>query len=223
LDLAAQQDVLITVGIKPDRPATGYGYIHFERGFTRKGVRFWNVQEFVEKPDLKTARRFVQSGEYRWNAGMFVWHVGSIRAAFKKYQPDMWRQIENITNARSLKRIYPKLDKISVDYAIMEKAGNVVVANGDFDWDDVGDWPAVERHYPKDAYGNVARGEAVALNASNCVIVSAGNHLVAVVGVNDLVVVHTADATLICHKSEAQRVREIPKQLAGQPKYKKLL
>jgi mannose-1-phosphate guanylyltransferase len=231
LELARRRDVLVTIGIQPMSPHTGYGYIQVGQVLAAKGgTRFWKARRFVEKPDLKTAREFLTAGDYRWNAGMFVWSVRAILAAFEKYQPEMAASLGRIQQAvgtksfdRVVKREYARMEKISVDYAIMEKAGNVVVANGDFDWDDVGDWPAVERHYAKDPQGNVARGEAVALNARNCVIVSSGNHLVAVVGVNDLVVVHTPDATLICAKSEAQRVREIPKQLAGKAKYKKLL
>ena len=127
------------------------------------------------------------------------------------------------TFARVLAREYPKMEKISVDYAIMEKADNVVVANGDFDWDDVGDWPAIGRHYEKDGSGNVARGEFVGLDASGCIIVGDNKHLVAAVGVRDLVIVHTADATLVCHKNDAQKVREIVKRLAADKKYKRLL
>ena len=223
LALAAQQDVLITIGIKPTSPHTGYGYIKFGRGFTHQGVRFWDVERFVEKPDAGTARRFYESGEYRWNAGMFVWHVQTIQKAFQKYQPDMWANIQKITNARSLKRVYPRLDKIAVDYAIMEKADNVVVANGEFDWDDVGDWPAIGRHYEKDGHGNVARGGFVGLDATDCIVVGDPKHLVAAVGVRDLVIVHTADATLVCHKNEAQKVREVVKKLATEKKYKRLL
>ena len=115
------------------------------------------------------------------------------------------------------------MKRISIDYAIMERADNVVVANGDFDWDDVGDWPAVGSHFAKDANGNVARGEFVGLNASNCVVVSTDKHLVAAVGANDLVIVHTPDATLVCHKNEAQKVRDLVKKLAEQKKYKELL
>jgi len=224
LELARREDVLVTIGIRPNAPHTGYGYIHLGGELSAKTpTRFWKAQRFVEKPDLKTAKEFLESGDYRWNAGMFVWSARSIIGAFEKYQPEMWKQIGKIKDARSLKRIYPGLEKISIDYAIMEKADNVVVANGEFDWDDVGDWPAVERHYAKDAQGNVARGPFAAINSNNCVVVSGGKHLVALVGVNDLVIVHTPDATLVCHKSEAQRVREIPKQLAGQAQYKKLL
>ena len=223
LKLAASEDVLVTIGIKPTSPHTGYGYIKLGRGFIRYGVRFWEVDRFVEKPDAATARKFYASGKYRWNAGMFVWHVQTIQKAFQKYQPAMWAEIRKITNARSLKRIYPKLEKIAVDYAIMEKADNVVVANGDFDWDDVGDWPAIGRHYEKDENGNVACGEFVGLDASDCIVVGDSNHLVAAVGVRDLVIVHTADATLVCHKNDAQKVREIAKKLATEKKYKRLL
>ena len=223
LALAGQRDVLITIGIKPASPHTGYGYIKFGRGFTRQGVRFWDVERFVEKPDAETAKRFFESGEYRWNAGMFVWHVRTIREAFEKHQPALWAGIGKITNARSLRRIYPTLEKISVDYAIMEKADNVMVADGKFDWDDVGDWQAIGRHYEKDDGGNVARGAFVGLDASDCIVVGDPKHLVAAVGVRDLVIVHTADATLVCHKNASQKVREIVKRLATEKKYKRLL
>ena len=223
LALAAERDVLITIGIKPTSPHTGYGYIKLGREFTHQGVQFWDVERFVEKPDSATAKTFCESGEYRWNAGMFVWHVRTIQQAFQKYQPETWAQIAKITDGRSLKRIYPKLEKIAVDYAIMEKADNVAVANGDFDWDDVGDWPAMGRHYDKDDRGNVARGEFVGLDAADCIVVGDAKHLVAAVGVRDLVIVHTADATLVCHKHEAQKVREVVKKLATEKKYKRLL
>jgi len=224
LKYAAERDALVTIGIRPTSPHTGYGYIKFARGGANYGgVRFWEVEQFVEKPDAETAKRFYQSGEYRWNAGMFVWHISAIRTAFQKHQPKMWAEIERITDSRSLKRIYPKLEKISVDYAIMEKADNVVVANGEFDWDDVGDWPAIGRHYAKDGSGNVVRGEFVGLDASDCIVVGDKKHLGAAVGVRELVSVHTPDATLICHKHEAQKVREVVKKLAAEKKYKRLL
>ena len=220
LTLAGKENVLVTIGIQPTSPHTGYGYIQLGQ---RINERFWRASRFVEKPDRATAEQFLATGEYRWNAGMFVWSARAIREAFQKHQPGMWAQLVKIADARSLKRIYPKLEKISVDYAIMEKADNVVVAHGDFDWDDVGDWPAVERHFEKDANGNVARGQFVGLNASNCVVVGDTKHVVAAVGVSDMVIVHTPDATLVCRKSEAQKVRDLVKQLAAQRKYQKLL
>jgi len=207
LDLAGRRDVLVTIGIQPTRPATGYGYVRLGEPL---GAGFWNARQFVEKPDLARAEQFVASGEYRWNAGMFVWSATAIRAAFLKHAPGIWKAI---ARAKSVPAVYPQLEKISVDYAVMEKADNVVVANGDFDWDDVGDWPALARHLPADAAGNAVRGEFVGVDATGNVVVAAPGHTVAAVGVKDLVIVHTRDATLICPKSEAQRVRELVNQL----------
>lgn len=222
LALAAQREVLITIGIQPTSPHTGYGYVQV--GALLQG-RFFNAKRFVEKPDLARAEKFLATGEYRWNAGMFVWSARAIQRAFEKLQPEMATGCARLAS-RKLKdfaREYQRLEKISVDYAIMEKADNVVVANGDFPWDDVGDWPAVGRHYEKDAAGNVARGGFVGLDASDCVVIGDKKHLVAAVGVRDLVIVHTPDATLVCHKNEAQKVRELVKKLAGGRKYRKLL
>ena len=225
LALAAKQDVLITIGIQPTSPHTGYGYIKFGRGFARGNVKFWEVERFVEKPNSETAQKLYQSGKYRWNAGMFVWSGRSIWQAFEKLQPAMAKSCARLaaTKLRNFASEYQRLEKISVDYAIMEKAGNVVVANGDFPWDDVGDWPAVGRHYEKDKAGNVARGDFVGFDATDCVVVGDKKHLVAAVGVRDLVIVHTPDATLVCHKNESQKVRELVKKLAGEKKHKKLL
>ncbi len=207
LALAKRENVLITIGIQPTSPHTGYGYIQLGE---RMDDRFWKARRFVEKPDRATAEQFLASGEYRWNAGMFVWSLRAIGEAFQKYRPEMW------TDVRSLKRIYPKLEKISIDYAIMEKADNVVVANGDFAWDDVGDWAAVERH-------EHAGPEFVSVDSTGCVVAGEAGHTVAAVGVHDLVIVHTRDATLVCRKSDAQRVRDLVKKLAGEKKYRKLL
>ncbi|MGD0649759.1 MAG: mannose-1-phosphate guanylyltransferase [Verrucomicrobiia bacterium] len=231
LDLAGRENVLVTIGIQPTFPHTGFGYIELgEELAAGTPTQFWKAHRFVEKPDLKTAKEFFASGGYRWNAGMFVWSLRAIAEAFREHQPETWASCERIRGAvatksfgRVLAREYRRMKRISIDYAIMERADNVVVANGDFDWDDVGDWPAVGRHFAKDANGNVARGEFVGLNASNCVVVSTDKHLVAAVGANDLVIVHTADATLVCHKNEAQKVRDLVKKLAEEKKYKRFL
>ncbi len=220
LTFAANHEVLITIGIQPTMPHTGYGYVQLGE---RISDRFSKANRFVEKPDRTTAEQYVASGQYRWNAGIFVWSLRAIAAAYRQHQPEMWRQIESIRDARTLKRVYPKLEKISVDYAIMEKAGNVVVANGDFAWDDVGDWAAVARHFPADGAGNVARGAIATVEAADCIAVSDEKHLIGLVGVKDLVVVHTPYATLVCHKHQSQKVRELVKQLAGQRKHRQLL
>jgi mannose-1-phosphate guanylyltransferase len=197
LELAGRENVLITIGIQPTSPHTGYGYVQVGE---RLSDRFWKARRFVEKPDRATAEQFLASGEYRWNAGLFVWSLRAIGEAFRKHRPDMWRE------ARALKRAYPQLEKISIDYAIMEKADNVVVANGDFAWDDVGDWTAIERH-------EHVGPSVVAVDSSGCVVAGQPDHTVALLGVNDLVIVHTQDATLVCRKSEAQRVRDLVRKL----------
>ena len=201
LALAGKEKVLITVGIQPTRPATGYGYVQLGQAMT---AGFWRAKRFVEKPDLATAKKFVANGQYRWNAGMFVWSAAAISEAYRQHVPDIW---QGVTGE------YAKVEKISVDYAIMEKADNVVVASGDFDWDDVGDWSAIERHTAKDVTGNAVRGAFVGVDAANNIVVTGRDHLVGVVGVSDLVIVHTPDATLVCRKQDAQRVRELVKQL----------
>ncbi|MEI6084249.1 MAG: mannose-1-phosphate guanylyltransferase [Verrucomicrobiota bacterium] len=227
LKFAARENVLITIGIKPTSPHTGYGYVQLGE---RINARISKAKRFVEKPDRATAEQFLASGDYLWNAGMFVWSVGAINEALGKFQPDLAAGCRAIqaaigtkTFARVLKREFTKMTKISVDYAIMEKAGNVVVANGDFAWDDVGDWAAIERHHAKDEAGNVARGRFVGVDAKNCIIVGDDEHTVTAVGVSDLIIVRTSDATLVCRKTDSQRVREIVKQLAAQAKYRKLL
>ena len=242
--LAGAEPVLVTIGIRPTSPHTGYGYIQLGEKFEIRNTKpsprdaegrgrqyeteFWKAGRFVEKPDRATAERFLASGAYRWNAGMFVWSLSAVMAAFRRHQPDLLARCERIVQSRSLgkalAREYPRLEKISVDYAIMEKAGNVVVANGDFAWDDVGDWIALQRHLARDVGGNAARGAWVGLDAEGCVVSSADpSHLVAAVGVRDLVIVHTADATLVCKKSDTQKVRDLVRKLAAEKKYRKYL
>ncbi len=206
LALAARREVLITIGIKPTTPHTGYGYVQVGEKLTG---RFAKAARFVEKPNRATAQRYLASGQYRWNAGMFVWSARAILAAYRRYQPAMLAAIERISDDRSLRRIYPRLENISVDYAIMEKADNVVVAQGDFPWDDVGDWAALARHLPAEAAGNAVRGSFLGVDANDCVVVSRPDHLVAALGVSGLIIVHTPDATLVCRREDSQRVREL--------------
>lgn len=222
-EAAAAAPVLATIGITPTSPATGYGYI--QRGEALEpveGQAFYKVRRFVEKPNLERAREYLQSGEYFWNAGMFVWSVGAIDAAYRAHLPELHTALARIgaalaagePTAEVLQREYPHLQKISVDYGIMEKADNVITTPADFDWDDVGEWPALARHYPQDAANNTVKGTAHLLDAANNIVVSPDGHLTAIFGLDDLIVVRTADATLICPRSRAQEIKHLVQSLS---------
>jgi mannose-1-phosphate guanylyltransferase len=219
---AAAEPVIVTIGIRPAEPATGFGYI--QRGeqwrkFGRK--RFHRVRRFVEKPVLNVAQQYLASGEYFWNAGMFVWSVPVVERGLAAHAPDLDAGLRPIRSALTsgralapvLKRIYPKLQKISIDYALLEKSSNVVMLPASFDWDDVGAWPAVARHYEPDTAGNVTRGRALVEQGSGNIVFAEGEHLVTVVGADNLIVVHTPDATLVCPKEKAQEIKALLKRV----------
>ena len=231
---AAESDpVLATIGIKASFAATGYGYIQQadKRGeFAGRSV--YDVKRFVEKPDQARAKEYLEAGDYFWNAGMFIWSVSAIVAELEKNTPTLWGSLRAIDRGLQegqhldalLAKHYPNLEKISVDYAIIEKAANVVMVVSGFDWDDVGEWPAVARHYPADDQGNVVRGNAELADAKNNIIYSRDEeHLVALLGVEDLIVVRTADATLVCHKDKAQDLKELVKTIGAKAAYEKLM
>jgi len=230
---ATQEPVLVTIGLEPDYPATGFGYVHKGERWTEiEGLPVFRVRRFVEKPDLETARKYVQSGDYFWNAGMFIWTVPSVDAAFAEHAPALHTSLDEIRQALAnrediasvLEREYPKLEKISIDYALMEKATNVVTLPSAFDWDDVGAWPAVARHHDQDPDGNVIRGDGWVEQGRGNIVVSQDNgHLLALVGVDDLIAVRTADATLICPKDKAQEIKKLVKKLGDHAQWKKLM
>lgn len=213
---------LITIGIVPTEPATGYGYI--QKGSpvaSFSGQDVYKVAEFKEKPDLATAEMYVDSGDYYWNAGMFVWSVDAISDALARFTPTLKAGLDEMGNrlnagealATLLEELYPSLEKISIDFAVMEKADNVQTLAATFDWDDVGAWPAIERHFPKDDAGNVSDGTAVFESSARNIAVAPDGHVIALVGVDDLIVVHTKDATLVCRKDEAQKIKDLVKRL----------
>ncbi|MDE0819790.1 MAG: sugar phosphate nucleotidyltransferase [Opitutales bacterium] len=213
---AEKGEYLVTIGIDPTEPATGYGYIHRGEQASSKNPVF-KVQRFVEKPDLETAKGYLASGEYAWNAGMFVWKALTVRKSIIKYVPELEASLTAIqaelSSGAELSTVlalhYPDIQKISIDFAVMEKADNVLTIPAAFDWDDVGEWPAVARHYEADAGGNVSRGKSVLKDSSGNIIFSDEGHLVALLGVDDLIVVRTEDATLVCHKDQAQKIKEL--------------
>ncbi len=231
--LATDEHALVTLGIKPQKPATGYGYIQKADPILtdkKRGPAF-RVKGFVEKPDFATARRYVESGNYYWNTGIFIWEVTALEEAFRRYSPPhikLIHQLEaGLKNGIGLENLIPQsyatLEKTSIDYAIMEKVQNAITLEAHFEWDDVGEWTAIARHNPQDTRGNTIKGNAVLENASGNIILSEEGHLTALMGVDNLIVVHTDDATLICPKSKAQEVKRLIRHLEDKPEYRSLL
>lgn len=223
---AAAEPVMVTIGITPTEPATGFGYIQKGKSWRTFGGRpIHSVRRFVEKPELAVAEKYLASGDYVWNAGMFVWSVPVVEKAFANHAPELARGLAGIRRALArsrplaavLEKVYPKLPRISVDYALLEKSDNVVVLASSFDWDDVGAWPAVVRHFPNDANDNVVRGRAIVEQGRGNLVVGAGRHLVAVLGADDLIVVHTEDATLVCPKAKAQEIKALLARVSALP------
>jgi len=240
-DLAGRGQAIVTIGIKPTEPATGYGYIRVgeplppPQGSAPYKTRFFRAEQFVEKPDLAKAVEYVNSGHFRWNAGMFVWSFVTITESLQKHQPAMFEACQRWFKAASspaklkaaLARDYKDLKRISIDYALMEHSQNVVVADGDFEWDDLGSWTAMARHLKPDAEGNCAVADFLHVDGARNIIVDARSKNrrtpIAIVGLRDSILVQTDDAVLLAHKSQAQKVKELVKRLAEDPKTKKLV
>jgi mannose-1-phosphate guanylyltransferase len=206
---------LMTLGIQPTYPATGYGYIELgERLGEADGLPVHAVARFVEKPELERAREFLGSGRFRWNAGIFVWETAAILEAFAQHAPEIHGALRGRPAAEELARLYPTLPALPVDRAIMERAENRGVIPIDFAWSDVGSWPSLAEVLELDAEGNCASGGArlLAEDSAGCVVYGEGG-AVALIGVQDLVVVHAGGATLVCPKDRAQDVRRIVERL----------
>jgi len=211
-EIAGQGENLVTLGITPDYPETGYGYIKFKNAESGKAL---SVERFVEKPDLQTAKEYLASGQYLWNSGMFIWKVSSILNNIKRFLPDMYDGLETIEHAIGTSRedkvlhdTFGDLESVSVDYGIMEKANNIYTLAGNFGWDDVGSWLAVERIQPVSEDGNAVTGNVVSVNTRNCII-QGTDKLIATVGLEDVIVVDTADALLICRKENAGEIKKV--------------
>ena len=212
----AQQGGLVTIGIKPTEPATGYGYIHCgEAVDVPLKTNFNRVLGFREKPDEVTANRFLATGNFRWNSGMFIWRVNTIVQEFQRQNLGMFKLYQTLVEAQDaefnqvLAAEFKKCDKISIDYAVMENAANISVAESTFFWDDIGSWTSLRRQFPTDAGGNVCRGLTAVTDSTNCIVVSDDEQLLGVIGMHDTVVVHSGNAVLVCPVAEVQRVREL--------------
>ncbi|MBT4033742.1 MAG: NTP transferase domain-containing protein [Candidatus Marinimicrobia bacterium] len=214
IKIANEMRGLVTFGVVPTRPATGYGYIQFHDR-TNPDEPIFAVKAFAEKPDLKTAELFLGSGDFLWNSGMFVWRVDSILKSFQEFLPEIWDSLENIRGAIGkpvwdsvLTVEWATLRSISIDYGVMEKARNVYVVRVDFSWNDVGSWDAVHEMRKKDKDKNVSKGEVIFHGSENNLVFAEGK-TVAIVGVDDLVVIDTKDALLIIPRGQTERVKEL--------------
>ncbi len=207
---------LVTFGVHPTEPETGYGYIRL--GAQVKGG--YAVDAFVEKPDLETAKAYLKSGEYRWNAGIFCYRCDAILQALEKYQPELYQQATALWEALDKSntplemplQAFSELPSISIDYAVMEQADNVAVVDGDFGWSDIGSWKAISELYAEDESGNRIRGQGVLVDSQRC-FVQSEERLVAAVGVDDLVIVDTGDAVLVAARERAQEVKQVVNRL----------
>jgi len=239
-DVAARGRVIVTIGIKPTEPATGYGYIRTgaelppPNGVKKYATTFFRAEQFVEKPDHETAVGYLAGGQYRWNAGMFVWSFVTLTEALQLHQPEMFAACQRwfkvaLQPAKLIKTLakeYPAITKISIDFALMEKAKNVVCADGAFAWDDLGAWPALARHLPADAQGNCGPAEIVQVDAARNIVFDARTKHrtpITLVGLKDTIVVQTDDAVLIAPKNEAQKIKELVKKLGADKQWKKLV
>ncbi|MHC4885109.1 MAG: mannose-1-phosphate guanylyltransferase [Planctomycetota bacterium] len=216
--IAEREKSIVTIGIKPNFPATGYGYIEAGEAIADTDVPACAVKSFREKPNLDTAVGFVKAGSYCWNAGMFFARAETILSELQRQQPEIHRLLEELRPAigtpeqdAALAAAYEAMPSISFDYAVMESAERVHMVEASFTWDDVGSWAAVERHFPADERGNVVRGECIAVKSKNNTVDS--KRLVALVGCEDLIVVETDDAILVCKRDQAEEVKQVVETL----------
>jgi len=213
LAFASSQDALVTLGIQPSRPDTGYGYIQYGE-MVDADVR--KVLRFTEKPNLETAESFMESGDYLWNAGIFVWNVASVLKAFEQHAPEIasiFQQGAGIYNTHEeqayINRVYPGTPNISVDFAIMEKANNVYTVPADFGWSDLGTWASLHAECPKDEHENVKQGAVVTLDTSGCMVRVPEGKLVVIKDLHDYIVVDDDDVLLIVPRHKEQEIKQI--------------
>ena len=213
VDFASEHDALVTIGVKPTRPATGYGYIQVDSPMCDNTMN--KVKTFTEKPNLELAKTFVESGEFYWNSGIFVWKIDTILKSMSTLLPETYQMFSSIessygtsSEADDIAMVYSECRAISIDYGIMEKADNVYVRCGDFGWSDVGTWGSFYEYSPRDADGNTTIANEILFDTSNCLIDMPGDKLAVIEGLSDFIVVDTEDVLMICPKSNEQNIKK---------------
>ena len=219
--LEQSPDRIVTFGIRPSYAAESFGYVQRGEAITDAGVpKAFRVASFREKPNQQTAEQYVTSGAYDWNSGIFMWRAATILEALRRYEPAMMKRIDAISAAMgtpsfpvTLQREFEKIDGRSIDYAVMERYPDVAVIEAPFQWDDVGSWQAIGRLTEPDEQGNCVRGKYLPIQSQRMIVMGKEDHLLVTIGMHDMIVVHTDNATLIAPKQEEERVREVVKQL----------
>ena len=211
-------DKLVTIGITPTFPATGYGYIQYTNCSNVAKL----VLKFVEKPNLRTAKKYIKSGEFVWNSGMFVWRASTILQKFQEFLPEAYEVLQQIAQSfgkedesKQIETLYPQIPSISIDYGIMEKCNDILVVPGEFGWNDIGSWDMFDVLHGADEKGNIGFGDVISVATKNTTVYSSGK-LVTTVGVDNLIIVETPDAILVCRKDKAQDVKKIVDELQNE-------
>ena len=228
--LQNRPECLLTLGVTPTRVESGYGHIRKgDQLALEKDVPVFSVREFTEKPDIETARTFTESGDYLWNSNLFAWKAATMLGLFERFEPEMFGGLARIGEvaksgdpaavAEAIEQVYPTLKSIAVDNAIIERAEQVATMEADIDWGDIGSWAALTDVLDPDKNENLMSGEVLAIDSKGVTAYGRKDKLIALLGVEDLVVVDTPDALLVCHKDQAQRLREVWEQLRSQKKY----
>jgi len=223
--MAREEDSLVIMGVKPTYPNTGYGYIKIgdELG-SDADTKFWRVGSFKEKPDFETAKEYFEGGDYFWNTGMFIWKTAAIMNEFERHMPKLYGGCLQIREAigaereqKTIEEVYTSLDRVPIDIGIMEKAGNVVMGRADFDWDDIGSWLSMENHISADSNHNMSNCDFEQIDSKNLIAINEDG-FVGAIGVEDIIVVKSGDAVLVCHRDRAQDVKKLVEKMAKNTK-----
>lgn len=227
IDVARDGDCLVTMGINPTRPESGYGYI--EKG-ERLEDGVYRVKRFVEKPNVDVAKSFLEKGNYLWNSGMFVWRADRLLREIKKYLPDLYRSLMKIYEAigtfdeeRVIEEEYSKIDGISIDFGVMQRTNRAVVLDTSFVWDDIGSFTALERFLNSDESNNIVAGGEVFLTEVQNTTILGDKRLIVAIGVKDMLIVDTKDVVLICPKDRAQEIKEVVKKLSNNDEFERFV
>jgi len=230
VDLVAREpQSMVLFGVQPNYPATGFGYIHRGEQIPTTAGSMYRVQGFQEKPNAVTAAHYVSSGEYYWNCGIFVWQAQAILDALAEFAPKVFERLvrlrKELDSPRWLERLedeFPSMPSISIDYAVLEQAAHVCVLEAPFGWDDVGSWHALPRLMPSDGNGNTLDGLVCAVDTAGCIVRTTDEHLIATIGVKDLIIVHTPSATLVADKRDEGSLKQLLAELEQRGLYEHL-